>query len=150
MTRLNEIITLAQERAQKLELPYEGALTPLEAAELLQLSPRVRMVDVRTRAEWDWIGRVPGALEIEWQTYPGGVPNPHFLAELRRAVTTESLLLFLCRSGARSSAAAKAATEAGFPDCFNVLEGFEGDKNELGRRNTVNGWRHAGLPWQQS
>lgn len=150
MTRLNEIITLAQERAQKLELPYEGALTPLEAAELLQLSPRVRMVDVRTRAEWDWVGRVPGALEIEWQTYPGGVPNPHFLAELRRAVTTESLLLFLCRSGARSSAAAKAATEAGFPDCFNVLEGFEGDKNELGRRNTVNGWRHAGLPWQQS
>ena len=146
MTRLNEIITLAQERAQKLELPYEGALTPLEAAELLQLSPRVRMVDVRTRAEWDWVGRVPGALEIEWQTYPGGVPNPHFLAEL----TTESLLLFLCRSGARSSAAAKAATEAGFPDCFNVLEGFEGDKNELGRRNTVNGWRHAGLPWQQS
>ena len=108
------------------------------------------MVDVRTRAEWDWVGRVPGALEIEWQTYPGGVPNPHFLAELRRAVTTESLLLFLCRSGARSSAAAKAATEAGFPDCFNVLEGFEGDKNELGRRNTVNGWRHAGLPWQQS
>ena len=150
MTRLNEIITLAQERAQKLELPYEGALTPLEAAELLQLSPRVRMVDVRTRAEWDWVGRVPGALEIEWQTYPGGVPNPHFLAELRRAVTTESLLLFLCRSGARSSAAAKAATEAGFPDCFNVLEGFEGDKNELGRRNAVNGWRHAGLPWQQS
>ena len=150
MTRPNEIITLAQERAQKLELPYEGALTPLEAAELLQLSPRVRMVDVRTRAEWDWVGRVPGALEIEWQTYPGGVPNPHFLAELRRAVTTESLLLFLCRSGARSSAAAKAATEAGFPDCFNVLEGFEGDKNELGRRNTVNGWRHAGLPWQQS
>ncbi|MCK9284866.1 MAG: rhodanese-like domain-containing protein [Rhodocyclaceae bacterium] len=150
MTRLNEILTLAQERAEKLGLPYEGALTPTEASALLTLVPNAKLVDVRSRAEWDWVGRIPGALEIEWQSYPGGVPNIHFVAELRHAVTTEMLLLFICRSGARSSAAAKAAAEAGFPDCYNVLEGFEGDKDEKGRRGTLNGWRHAGLPWTQS
>ncbi len=150
MSRLNEILTLAQERARKLELSYEGALTPREANELLSLAPNARLVDVRTRAEWDWIGRVPGAIEIEWQTYPGGVPNSHFITELKRAIGTEFLLLFMCRSGGRSNAAAKAASEAGYPDCYNVLEGFEGDKNDQGRRNTVSGWRHAGLPWSQS
>lgn len=149
MARLTEILTLAQERARQMELPYEGALTPKEAAELLQFAPNAKIVDVRTRAEWDWVGRIPGAIEIEWQTYPGNAPNPHFLQELRHAVDSESLLLFICRSGARSSAAAKAASDAGFPDCYNVLEGFEGDKDANGQRNRVGGWRFHGLPWKQ-
>jgi rhodanese-related sulfurtransferase len=150
MARLREILTLAQERAKELNLPYEGALTPKEAHELLQLAPGAKLIDVRTKAEWDWVGRVPGAIEIEWMAYPGNVPNTHFVQTLKHSVTTESLLMFLCRSGGRSNMAAKAATDAGFPDCYNILEGFEGDKDAGGQRNNVGGWRAAGLPWHQS
>ena len=149
MGKLTEILRLSQARAKALELPYEGALTPQEAHKLLELAPGAKLVDVRTRAEWDWVGRVPGAVEIEWNQYPGGVRNPHFLAELKRQVDPESLVLFLCRSGARSDAAARLATESGYNDCYNILEGFEGDKDANGQRNKVNGWRQAGLPWHQ-
>jgi len=149
MGRITEILQLAQSRARELKLPYEGAVTPREAHELLQLAPGARLIDVRTKAEWDWVGRVPGAIEIEWQDYPAKQLNPHFIQTLRHSVTTESVLIFLCRSGQRSSAAAKAATEAGFPDCYNVLEGFEGNKDANGQRNRSGGWRHAGLPWNQ-
>ncbi|NJD34785.1 MAG: rhodanese-like domain-containing protein [Betaproteobacteria bacterium] len=150
MGRINEILGLAQARGRELKLSYEGALTPGEAYELLQVTPGARLIDVRTKAEWDWVGRVPGAIEIEWMTYPGNALNPHFLQTLKHSVMTESLLLFLCRSGHRSNHAAKAATEAGFPDCYNILEGFEGDKDANGQRNRSGGWRHAGLPWHQS
>ncbi|MDP2134777.1 MAG: rhodanese-like domain-containing protein, partial [Sulfuritalea sp.] len=103
MGRLTEILNLAQSRARELKLPYEGALTPREAHELLQLAPRARLIDVRTRAELDWVGRVPGAIEIEWQDYPAKHLNPHFLQTLKHSVVSESLLVFLCRSGQRSS-----------------------------------------------
>ena len=149
MGRLTEILGLAQSRARDLNLPYEGALTPREAYDLWQLVPNARIIDVRTKAEWDWVGRVPGAIEIEWQDYPGKKLNPHFMRTLKHSVMTDSVLMFLCRSGQRSGAAAKAATAAGFPDCYNVLEGFEGDKDASGQRNTCGGWRHAGLPWYQ-
>ena len=149
MARLTEVLKLAQERARQMNLPYEGALTPKEAAELLQLVPNAKLVDVRTRAEHDWVGRIPGAVEIEWQTYPGNAPNTGFIQQLKHAVNSESMLLFICRSGARSNAAAKAATDAGFADCYNVLEGFEGDKDANGQRNRVGGWRFNGLPWTQ-
>jgi rhodanese-related sulfurtransferase len=150
MGRLTEILQLAQHRANDLKLAYEGALTPKEAHEIWQLAPGAKLVDVRTRAELDWVGRIPHAIEIEWQGYPVNKPNPQFLDLLRHSVDHESLLMFICRSGARSSAAAKAATEAGFVDCYNVLEGFEGDKDAGGRRNLVGGWRYHGLPWTQS
>jgi 3-mercaptopyruvate sulfurtransferase SseA len=78
MGKLTEILSLApQERARSLDLaPTPGALTPREAWDVLQLAPGAKLVDVRTRAEWDWVGRVPGAVEIEWNQYPGGVRNP--------------------------------------------------------------------------
>ncbi len=150
MGRLNELLQLAQARARELQLPYEGALTPREAWELAQMTGRAKLVDVRTRAELDWVGRIPGAVEIEWLRYPGSVLNPQFIVELKHAVDPESLLMFVCRSGHRSHHAARAATEAGFADCYNVLEGFEGDKDAAGQRNRVGGWRHAGLPWHQN
>jgi rhodanese-related sulfurtransferase len=150
MGRLNEILTLAHARAAQLQLPYAGAMTPQEANEVRQLAPNAAIVDVRTRAERDWVGRVPDAIEIEWATYPGMQPNPDFLKTLQHAVTSDSLLMFLCRSGARSTAAAEAASAAGYPSCYNILEGFEGDKDANGQRNKINGWRHAGLPWSQS
>ena len=149
MGKLTEIINLAHERAEALGLPYKGALTPAEAHALWALAPGAKLVDVRTRAEWDWVGRVAGAVEIEWNQYPGGTRNPNFLAELQRQVDREALVMFLCRSGVRSDGAARLATEAGYGDCYNILEGFEGDKDASGHRNSVGGWRHAGLPWMQ-
>ena len=150
MGKLTEILTLAQQRGQALGLPYAGALTPQEAYDLLRLAPGAKLVDVRTRAEWDWVGRVPGAVEIEWNQYPGGVRNPNFLAELKRQVDPEAVVMFLCRSGGRSDGAARLATEAGYGGCYNILEGFEGDKDANGQRGGRGGWRRAGLPWQQT
>ncbi|UCV18655.1 rhodanese-like domain-containing protein [Ferribacterium limneticum] len=149
MGKLTEILSLAQARGQALGRAYQGELTPQEASDLLRLAPGAKIVDVRTRAEWDWVGRVAGAVEIEWNQYPGGVRNPNFVAELKRQVDPEALVMFLCRSGVRSVAAATAATEAGYNACFNILEGFEGDKDANGHRNTIGGWRKTGLPWIQ-
>ncbi len=150
MGKLAAILSLAQSRAKELQMPYEGALTPLEACEVWRDAPGARLVDVRTRAELDFVGRIPGAVEIEWHSYPGNVLNAHFLAQLEREVDPESVVMFICRSGHRSHRAAAAATQAGYPDCYNVLEGFEGDRDARGQRNTIGGWRKAGLPWTQS
>ncbi len=149
MGKLSELLELARQRGEGLSRPYLGELTPQEAYDVSCLAPGAVIVDVRTRAEWDWVGRVPGAIEIEWNQYPGGVRNPNFLAELKRQVDPEALVMFLCRSGVRSIGAAAAATEAGYNSCYNVLEGFEGDKDAHGHRNTIGGWRKAGLPWHQ-
>ena len=149
MGKLTELLNLARTRGEALGRAYQGELTPQEAHDLLHLAPGARIVDVRTRAEWDWVGRVPDAVEIEWNQYPGGQRNPNFIAELKRQVDPEALVMFLCRSGARSIAAATAATEAGYNNCFNILEGFEGDKDASGHRNTIGGWRKSGLPWIQ-
>lgn len=149
MGKLTAILNVARARAEALGRPYKGELTPEEANDLLTLAPGACLVDVRTRAEWDWVGRVPGAVEIEWNQYPGGTRNPNFIAELKRRVDPEAPVMFLCRSGARSIGAAAAATEAGYGDCYNILEGFEGDKDANGHRGKVGGWRKAGLPWSQ-
>jgi len=147
MGKLTALLNLAQTRARDLGLPYSGALTPKEAFEIWQLAPGAKLVDVRTRAEWDWVGRIPGAEEIEWMSYPTNHPNSHFLAQLKHQVDREALVMFICRSGARSHNAACLANEAGYTECYNVLEGFEGDKDANGQRGKTGGWRHAGLPW---
>ena len=147
MATLTEILNKAHARAQELGLPYAGALLPREAYEVWQLAPGAKLVDVRTRAEWDWVGRIPGAEEIEWMSYPSNQPNGHFLAQLKQQVDPEALVMFVCRSGARSHNAASLASNSGYNESYNVLEGFEGDKDGSGHRNTVGGWRHAGLPW---
>ena len=147
MGKLTELLNNARTRARELGLPYAGALTPKEANEVWNLAPGAKLVDVRTRAEWDWVGRIPGAIEIEWQSYPGGQPNHDFLAQLRRQVDPESLVMFICRSGVRSHNAASLATEAGYTESYNILEGFEGNVDANGQRGKVGGWRLAGLPW---
>jgi rhodanese-related sulfurtransferase len=148
MGKLADLLNLAQARARELGLPYSGALTPKEAFDIWQLAPGAKLVDVRTRAEWDWVGRIPGAEEIEWMSYPTNQPNSHFLAQLKHQVDPEALVMFICRSGARSHQAACLADQAGYNECYNVLEGFEGDKDANGQRGKVGGWRHAGLPWK--
>jgi rhodanese-related sulfurtransferase len=150
MPSISEILEAARERARERKLPYQGAVLPAEAYELLRHAPGAKLVDVRTRAELDYVGRMPGSVEIEWQHYPGGQPNAAFVTELRRQVDVEALLMFICRSGARSHAAAAQAAAAGYSQCYNVLEGFEGDRDAQGHRNSVGGWRFAGLPWVQS
>jgi rhodanese-related sulfurtransferase len=150
MGNITEILKIAQQRAKELNLPYQGALTPEESYELLQSAPGAKLVDVRTRAEIDWVGRVPGAVEIEWLTYPGMKQNPNFMAALEQQVEKEALVMFLCRSAHRSHAAATVATQAGYSGCYNILEGFEGDRSNGNQRNVLNGWRRKGLPWEQS
>ena len=141
----------ARQRAKEMGLPYEGALTPGEAHQLLQQGGGAKLVDVRTKAELDWVGRVPGAVEVELLSWPGSRPNPDFVKQLESAVPDKNTpLLFLCRSGGRSHNAAMLAMQAGYAEAYNVLEGFEGDKDQSGHRNTVGGWRAAGLPWTQS
>ena len=153
MGRITAILEAAHLRAQTQGLAYRGSLTPAEAGELLQLAPHAKLVDVRTRAELDWVGRIGDDIdctEIEWMTYPGMKPNPHFLAHLDQQVDKESLVLFICRSGARSQAAAVAATQAGFSACYDILDGFEGGLDGEHHRNVLSGWRAEGLPWMQS
>ena len=143
------ILTRARERAQQLNLPYAGALLPAEAYALMQSRPDAKLVDVRTRAELEWVGRVPGGVAIEWNTWPGGGRNPDFLAEFETQIGKNAIAMFLCRSGVRSHHAAIAVTEAGHADAYNILQGFEGDKDVSGQRNRLGGWRFAGLPWTQ-
>lgn len=133
-----------------MHLPYAGALLPGEAYSLMQQVPASKLVDVRTQPEWDYVGHVPDSMLIEWNTYPGGQRNPSFIEQLRaRIAQNDAPVMFLCRSGVRSHHAAQAATQAGYPNAYNVLEGFEGDKDPQGHRNAVGGWRFAGLPWSQ-
>jgi rhodanese-related sulfurtransferase len=150
MGGISEILSRAQQRARESALPYQGALLPEEAFLLMRGAPGAKLVDVRSHAEWDLVGIIPGSIQIEWQGYPGWQPNPYFLTALKQQVDPQWLVMFICRSGVRSHHAAAAASQAGYPECYNVLQGFEGDRNkESGQRGKVNGWKAAGLPWQQ-
>ncbi|HXM81908.1 MAG TPA: rhodanese-like domain-containing protein [Burkholderiales bacterium] len=144
---MDDIRKTAAERARKMGLSYAGALLPAEAHALMKAG--AKLVDVRTQPELLYVGRIPGSIALEWQTYPGNRPNPEFLGELAASASKDDALMFICRSGARSHGAAEAATQAGWRECYNVLEGFEGDKDDQQQRNTVGGWRKAGLPWVQ-
>jgi rhodanese-related sulfurtransferase len=135
---------------------YAGDLTPQEAWALLEADPEAVLVDVRTEAEWQFVGlpdtspvgRRP--VLVEWNTADG--PNESFLHELAGAgvpTDTEHPVLFLCRSGVRSVSAARTATEAGMARAYNITDGFEGGLDEQHHRGSA-GWRASGLPWRQS
>jgi rhodanese-related sulfurtransferase len=143
-------------RSTVLGMTYAGDLTPPEAWELLEREPGAVLVDVRSEAEWMFVG-VPDLtglgkklVAVSWNHWPGGTRNARFLDELEEAgIPAADTVLFLCRSGVRSRAAAIAATQAGITTAYNVSEGFEGDLDEAGHRGG-NGWRAHGLPWRQS
>jgi len=144
------ILDRARKRGAAMKLPYAGALLPAEAHAIMQQVVGAKLVDVRTEPEWEFVGHVPEAVLVEWNSYTTAQRNPRFIEQLMDEVAkTEAPVMFLCRSGARSHSAAIAATEAGYPNCYNVLEGFEGDKDAQGHRSSVGGWRKAGLPWVQ-
>lgn len=147
MSNQHEILQRAQKRGKENNLPYAGAMTPHEAFDILQENPQAVLIDVRTQAELDLVGRIPTALNIEWAYYPGMVPNHDFGKQLNERVDKNQTVIFMCRTGGRSHNAAVVAAASGFANAYNMLEGFEGEANSLQQRTTINGWKHAGLPW---
>jgi len=135
---------------------YAGDLLPNDALKLLHDDTSARLVDVRTDAEWSYVG-VPDLstaasdlVLLSWQRFPSMQVDPDFLSQLSKiAPNLSAPLLFLCRSGVRSQSAAVAATSAGYTSAFNIAGGFEGDKNSDGHRGKINGWKALGLPWVQ-
>lgn len=127
---------------------YAGDISPQTALDWWQAGAGV-LVDIRTSAEIAWVGFVPGAAHVAWKEWPGMVPNPAFDAQLRAVVPAGKKALLLCRSGVRSIAAARRATELGL-EAYNILEGFEGDPDAQAHRNSNAGWRWRGLPWAQN
>jgi rhodanese-related sulfurtransferase len=140
---------------------YAGDISAFEAYSLLEKDETAVLVDVRTKAEWSYVG-VPNLSElgkqtllIEWQEFPSMAINPNFAATLEatlkeKGVAPNAPVLFLCRSGARSRAAAIAMTQAGHTRCFNIATGFEGPLDDSRHRGAIDGWKAQGLPWLQS
>ena len=125
-------------------------LKPVEAHDFLQRHPDALLVDCRTEMEFFYVGHPVGAVHIAWHEPPDWEANPRFAAEvLQEACDKATPVLLICRSGKRTLDAGAALEAAGFTDVTNVLEGFEGDLDEQFHRNTQNGWRVAGLPWEQ-
>ena len=136
--------------------PYAGDISCKDAFAILQEDPNAILIDVRTTAEWNYVGHPDlntighEAELIEWIGFPGGQLNPDFINQVTGlGVKADAQVLLLCRSGQRSAFAAAALTAAGYQHCYNISEGFEGPKDQSGHRNTVAGWRFDGLPWGQ-
>ena len=127
---------------------YAGDVSPAQAAQWMH-EGQALLVDVRSDAEREWVGFVPGAVALAWKQWPGMTLNPGFDEGLRAAVPAGRKVVMLCRSGERSVAAARRATELGI-EAYNILEGFEGEPDEQGHRGRRNGWRFRGLPWKQN
>ena len=135
---------------------YAGDIDPQQAWSILADDPKAVLVDVRTNAEWKYVGTPDlsrlgkQVVTVQWKVFPEMQVNPVFRQDLEaEGVTPDRTLVLLCRSGQRSAAAAQALTDAGYRCCYNVAEGFEGDKDEHGHRATRNGWQVRGLPWKQ-
>lgn len=135
---------------------YAGDLSPKESWELLAQNPNAILVDVRTPAEWAFVGRpdlgdlTKQPVLLSWQLFPSMQVNPNFVDELKSEnIEPDAPILFLCRSGTRSRFAAIALTAQGFSRCYNIASGFEGDPDPKKHRGTVNGWKVDGLPWIQ-
>ena len=126
---------------------YAGDVSPAQAFAWWQAGDAV-LVDIRSDAEREWVGFVPNAVPLAWKQWPGMAINASFNEGLKAVVPAGKKALLLCRSGIRSIAAAKRATELGF-EAYNILEGFEGDPNSNAHRGQSGGWRFHGLPWRQ-
>ena len=152
---------LAEENNSAGTMGYAGDVSVTEAWDHLKTNADAVLVDVRTRAEWAFVG-VPDLSEIgkdvaliEWQSFPSMERNGNFVSELSSVLAdkgagTDVPVYFLCRSGARSQSAAMAATQLGYRNSYNIAGGFEGDLNQNRHRSSVNGWRKKGLPWVQN
>ena len=136
---------------------YAGDVSPEAAWTALKSDGDARLIDVRTTAEWAYVGLPDlGALgkapvTVEWKQFPSMAVNPGFAGAVAAAgVGRGAALYFLCRSGVRSRDAARAMSALGYGPCFNVATGFEGDRDAAGHRGTIGGWKTEGLPWRQA
>lgn len=134
-------------------------ITPLEAWKILQTDPSSTLLDVRSTMEFEYVGHPLDALHIPWKEAPDWQVTPDFVDKVRTSLqkkhgltrsVEELAVLAICRSGARSLSAVELLEREGFKQLYNVIEGFEGDRDTNNHRNTINGWRFHELPWQQS
>ncbi|MBF0137485.1 MAG: rhodanese-like domain-containing protein [Magnetococcales bacterium] len=125
-----------------------GHLTPSEAFEMVK-KKGVVFVDIRSEIEHFFVGNPPGVINIPWQDAPDFELNPNFVEEIGKVARKDQTLVLICRSGHRSIDAGNTLLENGFTSVYNVLEGFEGDRDAQHHRSSVNGWRFRGLPWVQ-
>jgi rhodanese-related sulfurtransferase len=142
------VLQRARARAAAQAVEHAGEVTPQEAFELASAGA-ARLVDVRTPEERKFVGYVPDSLAVAWASGTSFQRNPRFLRELEGKARKDEVLLFLCRNGTRSLAAAQTAARAQFQHAFSVLEGFEGELDAQGQRNSTGGWKFRGLPWIQ-
>jgi rhodanese-related sulfurtransferase len=132
---------------------YRGDVPPQEAHQRLTQNPKAVLIDVRTQPEWTFVGvpSVERLVRVSWQVFPQMDVNAQFVEQIDGLnLPKETEVFCICRSGARSASAASALTQAGYTNCFNVAEGFEGDKDGTGHRSKINGWKFRDLPWVQS
>ncbi|HLY55194.1 MAG TPA: rhodanese-like domain-containing protein [Stellaceae bacterium] len=135
---------------------YAGDVSVTATWKALEEDPRAVLVDVRTQAEWNYVG-LPDlsslgkpVVRVQWQTWPEGAVNPSFAEEVAAAgVEPDQHVYLICRSGARSRSAAQLLTQKGWRNAYNVADGFEGPHDGARHRGTVAGWKHDGLPWAQ-
>jgi len=127
---------------------YAGDISPQQAWAWWESGEAV-LVDVRTDAEREWVGQVPGAQPLAWKQWPGMAINPEFDKGIQALGAGGRKLVLLCRSGVRSIAAAQRATELGLT-AYNILEGFEGNPDAQAHRGHTGGWKFRGLPWRQN
>lgn len=127
-------------------------LDPKEAWNLLQRQPDILFIDVRMEIEVLYVGRPPGAINIPWYEFPGLKPDPERFAQAveEHVKNKDQTIIMICRSGVRTVDAGRALEKAGFTDVNNVLDGFEGERDDEGHRSTLSGWRFDGLPWTQT
>ncbi len=156
LSTADAIAALEQTDAQRGALPYHADVTASDAAAFMRSHPSI-LVDVRTDAEWNYVG-IPNLetfrasfIPLSWMLYPDYAKNQQFEAQLIGLIADKSTpVFFLCKVGGRSAKAAEAATSLGYEHCYNIVAGFEGEPNERSQRGTVNGWKAEGLPWKQS
>lgn len=134
-------------------------ISPQQAWDLLEGDPQAVLLDVRTSMEYEYVGHPLNALHIPWMDAPDWNVDADFVNKVREAlikrtgpeqVPGSNTILIICRSGKRSQAAAEELVRQGFENLYNIEDGFEGDLDNNGHRNTINGWRVASLPWEQS
>lgn len=127
------------------------SISPTQAHEILQGDPNARLIDTRTSIEYSFIGHPIGAIHVPLKRPPEWLTFPDFIEKIADHITDKSTpIILMCRSGARSMAAAKLLAEAGYQSLYNMDEGFEGDKDDNHHRGNIGGWRFHGLPWEQS
>jgi rhodanese-related sulfurtransferase len=124
--------------------------SPIQAFEYLRKTSDAVLIDCRSETEFLFVGHPTGAVHVAWQEGPGWEINPDFVAQVQAAADVSRPVVLICRSGTRSVSAALALEQAGYRNVYNVLEGFEGDRDESNHRGTTGGWRFHGLPWQQT